>query len=161
MFDGIDLLAPGSDPVDVRRRIGMVFQRPNPFPDHDVHGERRRGTPSSRGGHSRSELADRAEKRCGTPGLERTQGTGLNKAGSPVASSSACVSPGRWPWSRVLLMDEPASALDPISTQQIEDTCSSSKSSVTIVIVHAQQCSGCPRVRHDRVHACANARPPR
>ena len=137
LFDGENLLAPGSDPVDVRRRIGMVFQRPNPFPTMTVMENVVAGL-KLQGRYSKSELADRAERALRHAGVWEELKDRLNKPGGRLSGGQQqrlCIARALAVDPEVLLMDEPASALDPISTQQIEDTVQQLKSTVTIVIV--------------------------
>ena len=155
LIDGNNLYGPGVDPVLVRRQVGMVFQRPNPFPTMSIRENVLAGVKLN----NRADLEVRRRRRwsssrcraptCGT--RSRTASTSPARA-SPAASSSASASRGR---SRsqpeVILMDEPCSALDPISTLAIEDLIEELKQEYTIVIVthNMQQAS---RVsRPDRV----------
>ena len=137
-IDGQDLYDPDVDPVEVRRQIGMVFQRPNPFPtmsiydnvlagmklnnkklkkaDADVVVER-----SLRGANLWTEVKDR----IGKPGASLSGGQ----------QQRLCIARAIAVEPQVLLMDEPASALDPISTSAIEDLIHELKADYTIVIV--------------------------
>ena len=137
LLDNEDLYGPGVDPVAVRRTVGMVFQRPNPFPtmsigDNVVAGLRLNGVKdkkvlkekmeqSLRGANLWDEVKDRLDK----PGAGLSGGQQQRLC---IARAIA-VSPD------VLLMDEPCSALDPISTLAIEDLMNELKSEYTIVIV--------------------------
>lgn len=137
MLDDVDLYGPGIDPVAVRRTIGMVFQRPNPFPTMSIYenvaaGLRLNGTRgkgdldglvehSLRGANLWNEVKDRLNK----PGMGLSGGQQQRLC---IARAIA-VSPD------VLLMDEPCSALDPISTLAIEDLIAQLKNEYTIVIV--------------------------
>ncbi len=137
LLDGEDIYAPGVDPVAVRRRVGMVFQRPTPFPtmsifENVVAGLRLVGTRDKRRLFEAAERAlrmaalwDEVKDRLHHPavGLSGGQQQRLSIA------RALAVEP------EVLLMDEPTSALDPISTQAIEDLLTTLKESVTIVIV--------------------------
>ncbi len=136
--DGEDLYGPGVDPVAVRRKVGMVFQRPNPFPtmsiaDNVLAGKRlnskrlRRGDAdelvekSLRGANLWDEVKDRLPK----------PGSGL----SGGQQQRLCIARAIAVEPEILLMDEPCSALDPISTLAIEQLMNELKSTYTIVIV--------------------------
>jgi phosphate transport system ATP-binding protein len=138
VIDGQDLYGADVDPVDVRRQIGMVFQRPNPFPtmsiyDNVVAGVRLNGTrmkkaaldelveKSLRGANLWTEVKDRLDR----------PGAGL----SGGQQQRLCIARAIAVEPQVLLMDEPCSALDPISTLAIEDLMTQLKERFTIVIV--------------------------
>jgi phosphate transport system ATP-binding protein len=137
LLDDVDLYGAGIDPVAVRRTIGMVFQRPNPFPTMSIYenvaaglrlnGVRGKGDldgiveQSLRGANLWNEVKDRLNK----PGMGLSGGQQQRLC---IARAIA-VSPD------VLLMDEPCSALDPISTLAIEDLIAQLKNEYTIVIV--------------------------
>ena len=138
MLDDQDLYAPSMDPVAVRRTVGMVFQRPNPFPTMSIRDNVAAGLKLNgmKGKKQLDEVVERSLQ--GRQPLERGQGPArqARRRASPAASSSGCASPGRSPSSpQVLLMDEPCSALDPISTLAIEDLINELKADYTIVIV--------------------------
>jgi phosphate transport system ATP-binding protein len=137
ILDGKDIYAPGSDPVDVRRQIGMVFQRPNPFPTMTVFDNVVAGL-KLRGRYPRAFLEERAEKALHSAGLWDEVKDRLGQPGARLSGGQQqrlCIARALANEPEVLLMDEPASALDPISTQQIEDTVRQLKDTVTIVIV--------------------------
>jgi phosphate transport system ATP-binding protein len=134
LYRDVDLYGPGVDAVEVRKRIGMVFQRPNPFPksiyDNVAFGPRVLGFKDDldervEGALRRASLWDEVKERLGTNafGLSGGQQQRL------VIARCLAVDPD------VLLMDEPASALDPISTSRIEDLMRELVPEVTIVIV--------------------------
>ena len=136
-FDGQDIYAPGADPVEIRRRIGMVFQRPNPFPtmsvlDNAVAGLRLAGR------MSKSELSDRAEKALRSAGLWDEVKDRLTDPGGRLSGGQQqrlCIARALAVEPEVLLMDEPASALDPASTLRIEELIAELKDIYTVVIV--------------------------
>jgi phosphate transport system ATP-binding protein len=136
-FGDWDLYAPGSDPTDVRRHIGMVFQRPNPFPTMTVFENVVAGL-KLRGQYDRSNLHERAESAMRQAGVWEELKDRLNKPGGRLSGGQQqrlCIARALAVEPQVLLMDEPASALDPISTQQIEDTVQQLKETVTVVVV--------------------------
>ena len=121
-YHGQDIYGRDVDPIEVRRRIGMVFQKPNPFPksiyDNVAYGPRVDRHEGRRHGRPRRAVADQG----GPVGRGQGQAQGQRRSRSPAASSSGCASPGRIAVQpEVILMDEPCSALDPIATARIED----------------------------------------
>jgi phosphate transport system ATP-binding protein len=137
LFDGQDVYGSGADPVVVRRRIGMVFQRPNPFPtmsvlDNAVAGLKLDRRLSRRGAQ---ELGERALRRAGLWDEVKA------RLGEPAGRLSGgqqqrlCIARALAVEPEVLLMDEPASALDPASTLRIEQLIEELKESYTVVIV--------------------------
>jgi phosphate transport system ATP-binding protein len=137
MFGDWDLYAPGSDPTDVRTHIGMVFQRPNPFPTMTVLENVLAGL-KLRGHYAHVDLRERAEQAMRQAGIWDELKDRLNKPGGRLSGGQQqrlCIARALAVEPEVLLMDEPASALDPISTQQVEDTIAELSHEVTIVIV--------------------------
>ena len=134
---GQNLYAAEVDPVAVRRTVGMVFQRPNPFPtmtifDNVVAGLRLNGL------RNKSELADAAERSLRGANLWNEVKDRLNKPGAGLSGGQQqrlCIARAIAVEPHVLLMDEPCSALDPISTQAIEDLIEELKTDYMIVIV--------------------------
>ncbi len=134
-FHGVDLYNDRVDPVEVRRRIGMVFQKPNPFPksiyDNITYGPRIAGTP-------KSEFDQIVEKSLRRAALwdevkDRLQESALGMSGGQ--QQRLCIARAIATSPDVLLMDEPCSALDPIATGMIEDLMQEIKTRFTIVIV--------------------------
>jgi phosphate transport system ATP-binding protein len=133
-YHGHDLNAAGVDPVEVRRRIGMVFQRPNPFPksiyDNVAFGLRLHGM--------KDNLDDRVEQALRQAALwdevhTRLRASALSLSGGQ--QQRLCIARALAIEPDVVLMDEPASALDPIATQRIEDLVAELRNDYTIVIV--------------------------
>lgn len=136
LLDGTNIYGSGVDPVELRRVIGMVFQKPNPFPlnifDNVAYGPRIHGL------RNKEELADIVENSLKAAALwdevkDRLHKSALGLSGGQqqrlVIARVLAVNP------KVILMDEPASALDPISTSKIEDLIHQLKNNYTIAIV--------------------------
>jgi phosphate transport system ATP-binding protein len=137
MLDDRDLYARDVDPVAVRRTVGMVFQRPNPFPTMSVFDNVAAGLRLG-GVRGRSELAGLVEKALRDAGLWNEVKDRLDRPGAGLSGGQQqrlCIARAIAVEPQVLLMDEPCSALDPISTLAIEELISSLKASYTIVIV--------------------------
>jgi phosphate transport system ATP-binding protein len=137
MFGDWDLYGADSDPTDVRTHIGMVFQRPNPFPTMTVFENVVAGL-KLRGHYDKTGLQERAEQAMRQAGVWEELKDRLNKPGGRLSGGQQqrlCIARALAVEPQVLLMDEPASALDPISTQQIEDTVQQLKDAVTVVVV--------------------------
>jgi phosphate transport system ATP-binding protein len=135
-LDGEDIYAPGMDVVDVRRRVGMVFQRPNPFPKsiYDnvaygprLYGVRRRADLDALVEHSLKQAALWDEVR------DKLHQSGMSLSGGQ--QQRLCIARALAVQPEVILMDEPASALDPISTLRIEELMQELKKDYTIIIV--------------------------
>ncbi len=137
MLDDEDIYGGKVDPVNVRRTIGMVFQRPNPFPtmsiyDNVVAGMRLQGR------QPKSVLDDVVETSLQGANLWNEVKDRLSKPGAGLSGGQQqrlCIARAIAVQPQVLLMDEPCSALDPISTLAIEDLIGKLKSTYTIVIV--------------------------
>jgi len=134
LFHGQDLYAPEVDPVEVRRRIGMVFQKPNPFPksifENTVFGARINGY--------RGDLAELAEESLQQAALWDEVKDRLNDSAYTLSGGQQqrlCIARTLAVKPEIVLMDEPASALDPIATQRIEDLIHELKQQFTILIV--------------------------
>jgi len=136
-LDGDDLYGPGVDPVRVRRQVGMVFQRPNPFPTMSIYDNVVSGLRLS-GMKDKKALAEAAEKSLVGANLWNEVKDRLKKPGAGLSGGQQqrlCIARAIAVKPQVLLMDEPCSALDPISTLAIEDLVSELKADYTIVIV--------------------------
>ncbi|MET7456607.1 phosphate ABC transporter ATP-binding protein PstB [Streptomyces sp. NPDC005574] len=137
LLDDEDLYGAGIDPVSVRREVGMVFQRPNPFPTMSIFDNVAAGLRLN-GSYKKSELADVVEKSLKGANLWNEVKDRLNKPGSGLSGGQQqrlCIARAIAVEPNVLLMDEPCSALDPISTLAIEDLIGELKERFTIVIV--------------------------
>jgi phosphate transport system ATP-binding protein len=137
LFGGSDMYASGTDPVDVRRRIGMVFQRPTPFPTMSVLENAVAGLRlGSRLG--KSEMRTRGEDALRWAGLWDEVKDRLNHPGGGLSGGQQqrlCIARALAVQPEVLLMDEPASALDPGSTLRIEELIEKLKTEYTVIIV--------------------------
>ncbi len=134
LYHGEELYGPGVDPVEVRRRIGMVFQKPNPFPksiyDNVAFGPRVLGMTDA--------LHERVERALDRAALwdevkDRLKESALSLSGGQ--QQRLCIARALAVEPDVILMDEPASALDPIATTRIEDLMHELKRDYTIVVV--------------------------
>jgi phosphate transport system ATP-binding protein len=134
LYHGADLYGHGVDPIEVRRRIGMVFQRPNPFPksiyDNIAYGLRILGM--------KDNLDDRVEQALKRAAIWDEVKNRLKKSALGLSGGQQqrlCIARAIAVQPDVVLLDEPASALDPISTQAIEDLMHELKKDYTLVIV--------------------------
>jgi phosphate transport system ATP-binding protein len=137
LLDEQNLYGSGVDPVDVRRRVGMVFQKPNPFPNMSVRDNVIAGFKLS-GVRDRKTLDEVAEKSLRGAALWDEVKDHLQKSGASLSGGQQqrlCIARALAVNPEVLLMDEPCSALDPIATAKIEELIHELKDQVTIVIV--------------------------
>ena len=135
-YRGSDIYAPGTDVNELRRSVGMVFQKPNPFPmsiyDNIAYGPRTHGV------RKKAELDEIVERSLRSAAIwdevkDRLKRSALGLSGGQ--QQRLCIARALAVEPDVLLMDEPTSALDPISTMKIEELASELKSKYTIVIV--------------------------
>jgi phosphate transport system ATP-binding protein len=135
-FDGRSIHAPGVDPVELRRRVGMVFQRPNPFPksvfDNVAYGPRVSGKTEE---DALPELVERSLRQAALwdEVKDRLDDPGTSLSGGQ--QQRLCIARALANGPELLLMDEPCSALDPLATQRIEELIVELKRDYTIVIV--------------------------
>ncbi|WP_375492299.1 phosphate ABC transporter ATP-binding protein PstB [uncultured Jatrophihabitans sp.] len=138
LLDGDDIYGKTIDPVDVRRTIGMVFQRPNPFPTMSIYDNVVAGMKLNSGRLKKSETDSIVERSLRGANLWEEVKDRLAKPGAGLSGGQQqrlCIARAIAVEPQVLLMDEPCSALDPISTLAIEDLIQQLKEKYTIVIV--------------------------
>lgn len=135
-LDGNDIYAEGVDPVDLRRRVGMIFQQPNPFPksiyENVAFGPRLQGVTS------KSDLDDIVEESLKRANLWKEVSNQLSKDGLALSGGQQqrlCIARVLAVQPDVLLMDEPCSAIDPTSVQKVEDLMAELAPEMTIIIV--------------------------
>ncbi|RMH40605.1 MAG: phosphate ABC transporter ATP-binding protein [Alphaproteobacteria bacterium] len=142
LLDGEDIYAPDVDPVQLRARVGMVFQKPNPFPksiyDNVAYGPRIHGL-----ARTKDELDAIVEKSLRRAALWNEVKDRLDASGTGLSGGQQqrlCIARAIATSPEVLLMDEPASALDPIATAQIEELIDELRERYSVVIVtHSMQ----------------------
>jgi len=137
-LDGVDLYGSEVDPVAVRRRVGMVFQRPNPFPTMSIYDNVVAGIRLNSGKLRRAETNEIVERSLRGANLWEEVKDRLDQPGSGLSGGQQqrlCIARATAVEPDVLLMDEPCSALDPISTLAIEQLMLELKQNFTIVIV--------------------------
>jgi phosphate transport system ATP-binding protein len=138
LVDGNNLYGPGVDPVLVRRQVGMVFQRPNPFPTMSIRDNVLAGVKLNNRRISKSDADELTERSLRGANLWNEVKDRLNSPGSGLSGGQQqrlCIARAIAVQPDVVLMDEPCSALDPISTLAIEDLIEELKQDYTIVIV--------------------------
>ena len=141
-IDGVDVYGPEIDPVELRARVGMVFQKPNPFPksiyDNIAYGPRIHGMAANKG-----ELDEIVEWALRSAGLWEEVRDRLSQPGTGLSGGQQqrlCIARAIAVHPEVVLMDEPCSALDPIATAKIEELIDELRQSFTIIIVtHSMQ----------------------
>lgn len=136
LLDGINILAPGTDMLELRHRVGMIFQKPTPFPmsiyDNVAYPLKLHYK------MSRSERTDRVEQALRDAYLWEEVKDKLNSSGMALSGGQQqrlCIARALAAEPEVLLMDEPTSAIDPIATRHIEELTMNLKKKLTIVIV--------------------------
>ena len=137
LLEGVDVYAPGVDAARVRQRIGMVFQKPNPFPTMSIAENVAAGL-RFMGIRSRSEIGDRVEASLRAAALWDEVKDDLKKPGLALSGGQQqrlCIARAIAVEPEVVLMDEPCSSLDPVATLKIEDLMRSLAERFTIVIV--------------------------
>ena len=134
--DNTNLLSPDVDPIEVRMRVGMVFQKPNPFPmsiyDNIAYGPRTHGI------HNKAQLDEIVERSLRGAAIWDEVKDRLNKSALGMSGGQQqrlCIARALAVEPEVLLMDEPTSALDPISTSKVEELATELKENYTIVMV--------------------------
>jgi phosphate transport system ATP-binding protein len=138
VIDGQDLYGSDVDPVEVRRQVGMVFQRPNPFPTMSIYENVLAGMRLNSRRLPKSAADEVVERSLRGANLWEEVKDRLGKPGMSLSGGQQqrlCIARAIAVEPQVLLMDEPCSALDPISTSAIEDLIHSLKDEYTIVIV--------------------------
>lgn len=139
LLDGENIYAPNVDPVLVRRTIGMVFQRPNPFPTMSIYENTAAGLKlEKKRGVRKSEMDDIVEQALRGANLWEEVKDRLDRPGAGLSGGQQqrlCIARAIAVQPEVVLMDEPCSALDPISTLAIEDLIHELKEKYTIIIV--------------------------
>ena len=135
LVDGQDLHARGVDPVDLRRRVGMVFQRANPFPTMSIYDNVAAGLILNGIGGKHRDLVEKSLRQAALwdEVKDRLRHSAISLSGGQ--QQRLCIARALAVDPEVLLMDEPASALDPIATARIEELIRGLRESLTIVIV--------------------------
>jgi phosphate transport system ATP-binding protein len=138
LLAGEDVYAQGRRPAEVRRRIGMVFQRPNPFPAMSIYDNVASGLKLAGIKVSREERDHLVESSLQQAGLWNEVSSRLTTPGGALSGGQQqrlCIARSLAVSPEILLMDEPCSALDPTSTRRVEDTIAALRGQLTIVIV--------------------------
>jgi phosphate transport system ATP-binding protein len=137
LLDGADIYSPGVNPVAIRRKIGMVFQKPNPFPTMSVYDNVAAGLKLN-GVHNRKVLDEAVERSLRMAFLWDEVKDDMKKSGAALSGGQQqrlCIARTLAVEPEVILLDEPASALDPTATAKIEEAITELKRDYTIVLV--------------------------
>jgi len=137
IMDGINIYSPNVDPVAIRRRIGMVFQKPNPFPTMSIYDNTVAGLKLN-GVRDKKKLEELAERSLRMAFLWDEVKDDLNKPGTALSGGQQqrlCIARALAVEPEVVLMDEPCSALDPVATAKVEESIVALKKDFTIIIV--------------------------
>ena len=137
ILDGVNIYSPKVDPVAIRRRIGMVFQKPNPFPTMSIFDNAVAGLKLN-GVRNKEKLNELAEKSLRQAFLWDEVKNDLKKQGTALSGGQQqrlCIARALAVEPEVILMDEPCSALDPLATAKIEESIDALKKDFTVVIV--------------------------
>jgi phosphate transport system ATP-binding protein len=137
VLDDVDVLSEGVDPVTVRRKIGMVFQRPNPFPTMSVFDNVAAGLRLN-GERDRKLIAEKVEQNLRQAFLLDEIGDRLNESGASLSGGQQqrlCIARALAVEPEIVLMDEPCSALDPVATAKIEELIVKLKETYTVIVV--------------------------
>ena len=138
LLDGQDMYAPGVNPVDLRRRVGMVFQRPNPFPTMSIFDNVAAGIKLNKMWISKKELREPVERSLQHAALWEEVKDKLDQPATNLSGGQQqrlCIARALAVEPEVILMDEPCSALDPVATLRIEELMRELVQDYTIVIV--------------------------
>jgi phosphate transport system ATP-binding protein len=137
ILDGTDIYSPNVDPVAIRRRIGMVFQKPNPFPTMSIYDNAVAGLKLN-GVRDKKKLEELAERSLRMAFLWDEVKDDLKKPGTALSGGQQqrlCIARALAVEPEVILMDEPCSALDPVATAKVEESIVALKRDFTIIIV--------------------------
>ncbi len=137
ILDGDDILDPSMDPVVVRRRIGMVFQKPNPFPTMSIYDNVAAGLRLN-GVRNHKVIAEKVEENLRKSFLWDEIGDRIKESGTSISGGQQqrlCIARTLAVEPEVILMDEPCSALDPIATAKIEELITKLKTTYTVIVV--------------------------
>jgi phosphate transport system ATP-binding protein len=137
VLDGDDILAPSVDPVVVRRRIGMVFQKPNPFPTMSIYDNVAAGLRLN-GVRDKKTVAAKVEENLKKSFLWDEIGDRIHESGASISGGQQqrlCIARTLAVEPEIVLMDEPCSALDPIATAKIEELITKLKETYTVIVV--------------------------